>query len=707
MLYIKENEIVRLLRLSLKHWKLFVLSFIGCFALAGMYLLIKNKQWNVTTSVAISDTAGASSSMAGMMAKSAGFGDLLGIGGSVVDNEIVIMKSHTVLYEAVKELGLNVMYTNRPKLKRKVYFQDSPLELISDSPIMGDTLNMGLTFKIKVSADGKRAEIYGKTAKRKTFVDIEADLPAHFDTDWGSFTLRTTEFYEPGETMRMKIMYGSYSATAQSLLEDLEYDLIDKKANVISISLKDINPTKTKALLNTIVKKYETYSLQAKNYQTEFTMNYLQRRIDSVSKELTDLEYAIENYKQNNKLSDLDAEMEVTIKQASSLREQQVAVETQYEIISQLEDYVKNPTNNYEPIPLNLGVEAAGATSALSEYNTLIQEYKHLILTTKGNNPSLNALKLQIDVARQGVVSTIESVKHGIDFTRRQINDQIATFESKVKSMPRQEREFIDLKRQQEIKQQVFVMLLAQQEQNMVNLIADAPKAQLVDKAYVYALPVAPKPKLILAIAFVFALFLPIVWLKFTSMMRKTIHDPEELKSIEGIREIHCMTGTEEDMRRLRSDILDHLERCNGKIITCFSMQNDEQRTVTAMAIAESIAATGHKVALINANLHPDAEREPLPTSDRVTVMTPDFTPDMLESKQFRNTIEQLKQTEDIIVIETAPFVFYPDAIPMLKYSDLQLVMTKRDVTLKKNLPYIESLIAMGYVQNLITIINE
>lgn len=685
MLYVNNQpELQKLAKQYLKNWKLFVLSLVGCMALAGAFLLIKNKQWNTLTTVYIDESGGGS--MASMAAKAAGFSDILGLGGGAVDNEIVIMQSHTVIRDAVRELGINVSYTNRPKIKRKVYFRDEPILLTSDNPTMGDTLRHALKFKIKVSADGKRAEVYGKDEERDVFVDTTVDLPAHFETGYGGFTLQTTPFFEEGEKLSIKIDYISYTAAAQGLMEDLEFDLVEKKANIIYIGLKHINPYLATTLLDAIVRNYETYSLEAKNLSTEYNITYLQRRIDTLSQELGELEYAIEAYKQGNKLSDLEAEMEVAVKEAQTIREQQLAVETQYEIIRQLEEYVKNPANDYSPIPLALGIDSKDAVTSLTQYNTLLSEYLRLSQTTAENNPSRELLEKQIKLAHDGVIVTIQAVRHGIEFTRQQVQAQMSQFEDRIKNMPRQEREFIQLKRDQELKQRIYVMLLAQQEQNFVMLSSDAPKAQLVDKAYCQVLPAGPNAKLILAAAFIFALFLPMAWLKVRDVSKKTLSDVSDIQGIDGLGPTHVMQGSDEDARRVRSSVIDALDHAGGKVVAVISMQPGEGKTATAQMLAESLRKTQRTV---------------------LEIASDQYDADTLESQAFKEDLARSAATYDVVIIDTPAFTLAPNALPVLKLSDVQVLVTRKDLTQKQNLAYAETLREMELLSHPVTLFFE
>ena len=109
----KQSEFLTLMKIYLKNWKLFVLSFIVCVGLAGAYMLIKNPEFKIAANILIKEDSksGGMSGMASQMMKGMAFGDMLSVGGSAVDDEVEVISSYSIIYKAVKELGLNAQYT--------------------------------------------------------------------------------------------------------------------------------------------------------------------------------------------------------------------------------------------------------------------------------------------------------------------------------------------------------------------------------------------------------------------------------------------------------------------------------------------------------------------------------------------------------------------------------------------------------------------
>ena len=123
----KQSGIVSLLIDYVKNWKLFAISLVVCVGLAGLYLIVKNPEFKVNANVLIKEDS-KSGGLAASMMKSMPFGDVLSVGGSVVDDEIEVISSYSILRGAVKELGLNVS-CSKGFLKKKNYYKDSPLSI--------------------------------------------------------------------------------------------------------------------------------------------------------------------------------------------------------------------------------------------------------------------------------------------------------------------------------------------------------------------------------------------------------------------------------------------------------------------------------------------------------------------------------------------------------------------------------------------------
>lgn len=654
MLYIKSNELNTYLKQYKRNWWLFALSLCGCLAVAALFILVKNKKFEVYASIYVNGGGGSSSLMASM-AKSSGFGDILGMGGTEVDNEIAIMESHHIAYHAVKASNYNVSYSSRPFIKRRNYWKESPISLTAVSPTYSDTLQEGLTWKIKLSADGTKADVRCKSFDHGTVCDLSGvALPADLKTGWGDFQLCTTESFKPGKAETFEVRWYSYTAVAQSLMRDMKIQLADKKADIIQLCHKDAIPARCQNLLNCFVDAYEEYSLQAKDDAVRLSMDFLQHRIDTVCSQLAELEAKIESYKLSHKLSDVEVQAALSIEKEAELEKQITELEIIIGNISELERYLDDESHRLDPLPI-VSTGSGDATEAIMAYNSSLNQYLELRQTASATNPTYKTAERQIAGSREALKLTIKTTKQNAQAGLRKLNSQNHQLLSMVNNYPKMEREFIEMKREQELKQKIYVTLLAQQEQNALNMSMDQPKSQVVDEAYANVLPSGPKASVLLIIALFLALFLPAAWLKFLDLLCPTVQSPEQVKALEGFHgDIHTLLDNDtKDLQQLALQ-LKSMAKEKDIQLTLISMQGEPETCTLANDLRNALSALG--------------------TGNHVVTIS--------EAPAFTQEITAMYQLED---------------------ADVALLVVRKGVTRKENLTYIETLLEKGLMNTMLT----
>ena len=111
------------------------------------------------------------------------------------------------------------------------------------------------------------------------------------------------------------------------------------------------------------------------------------------------------------------------------------------------------PANDHSIIPFGVGSAEAG--QALTSYNTLVLEYLNLANSAKKSNVALKTLDDQLEVVRknvrQAVDQTIDRINKQIDLMAKREN----AAQSKLGTIPAKERQFLELSRQQSIKNEL------------------------------------------------------------------------------------------------------------------------------------------------------------------------------------------------------------------------------------------------------------
>lgn len=745
----KQSGIVSLLIDYVKNWKLFAISLVVCVGLAGLYLIVKNPEFKVNANVLIKEDS-KSGGLAASMMKSMPFGDVLSVGGSVVDDEIEVISSYSILRGAVKELGLNVS-CSKGFLKKKNYYKDSPLSITPKIADMADTLRYAIEMKISISKEGiAKVKAYSMD---ELVGEAKSAFPVNLTTVFGNFTIDTTSFYDASKSRKYELLYGGYGSATEALMRNVDISLASKKANVINLTMEDEIPERGKDILNSIISHYNSYGIEEKNLVSERTAVFLQQRIDILEKDLTLIEKTVERYKEDNQLTDIESEAKIILDRSSDFKERLISAETQFSVISIIEDFLEAPENKYAVVPMSLGIEEESAVESLLAYNELLMERLKLLRSTKPGNPMIESMNEQVDATRQSVLMTIQSIKRGIEYARNDLRDQEKYFMDRIKGMPKQEREYIEIKRQQEIKQALYLYLLQQQEDNALKLAMENPKAQIIDNAYVNTRPVKPMKLLVAAAALLFAVMLPVFYLYGRKMLARKFQNAHQLQSTTSMAvmaEIHSANAemlfngsdseADEDVRTLRSIIFRALGNdVEHKAALVTSIKKGEGKTFVATNLALSMALLGKKVLLVDANLRNSALSSMAALSEgkldaglaqavlgermtqgviRQSSVNPNLyvlpaglvesnASELLLNSNFSALLNELKSVYDFIVIDTANLYDYSDTMPLFALTELAVFVTRANFSDKGSLDYAETLVEQHVISNYIYVVND
>ena len=121
-------DVVSLFKNYIKHWYIFAICIIACTGGAFLYYKLNKPVYQINANFLVSQDNEKGSNPQASLLKSFSFGSALG--GGIVEDEIFIVSSHSMLYDAVKKLGLNKTYTIHRDFIRSVYIRPNLLIFI-------------------------------------------------------------------------------------------------------------------------------------------------------------------------------------------------------------------------------------------------------------------------------------------------------------------------------------------------------------------------------------------------------------------------------------------------------------------------------------------------------------------------------------------------------------------------------------------------
>lgn len=494
----------------IRYWKLFFIA--GCISLvpAILYLIFYPKTYELMSRIQILEDKDFGSSGVGL-GEAAGLMKSFGLagngGGAInIDDEVATLSSNYILKQVVLELGTNVVYKKSYSFYK--LYEESPLSVIPDS-ITQESLEEGVSFHVKSNQDGSVKVKMEKTGETFSF----QSLPAQLKVEEGVFNISRRTVSDEDKSFSINVSVSPASWTAEEMAQDFLIEPYSKSSNVIEISCTEHERMRGKDMLNALMKVYNKNSTILKKEDGYKVMTFLDSRILEVMDNLDASERTIEAYKIKNKMTDIEYDVQFYVDAVKTLREKIVDLEAQTHIIDLLDAYVKDPKNKYSLIPTLLSVGEGDKGGAISTYNEALIEREKLKKSSKTISPLSEIADTQISKLRESVCLSIENTKKSAQYVLDDLKQQEQKVYDKMGNVPTYEREFLNYKRQQEIYQGVYLILLQKKEEIALSLGQDKDKGHIVDAAFVKKNPIAPRKLFAGIFMIIFTLVVPVVYL--------------------------------------------------------------------------------------------------------------------------------------------------------------------------------------------------
>ncbi len=723
-------------------WYYFVISVIVCVGAAYLYSKVKKPEYSVKANVLIAQEN------SNPMAEMGGLSSLFGTSGNV-DDEVFVLTSHSLYRDVVKELGLNARHVVKKGFLNSVFsYPTFPVDLKAD-PALLDTLTVGIAAKINVGEDGL-ADVTLKV-KRSVIGEVEdSKLPVTIETPYGAFTVVKTPTFPNGEEVSTKIQLSGYSAAAEDLALDIASDIPNRHTNVILLNINTVNTQYGKDVLNELIKKYNERGIGEKNAQSLKDAQFLDSRIALLTDDLSSTEENIQNYKQSNNIIDVEAEASYQTSKRGRLESALLEAETRLEILKFTRDFITDPANAYNLVPST--ADNSTTQAAITAYNEVVLRRMGLLNNAKANNTALRQLTEQIDAMRANINTSVEKAYQSAQIRVRDLKNEMGATEGTLGKIPAQERQFLNLKRQQAVKQQLYLFLLQRREETAMLLANAVPKGIIVDEAYALNEPIGMGRFAILLIGLFVGLLLPPLWMYIQKLTRNkfdTREEVEQLTSVPIIGEMsvdrsgdHLVVSTNNNssaaelFRLIRSNVMFILNNPNDKVMMVTSNTSGEGKSFISINLAASFALLGKKVLLIGMDIRnprlgeylnlrskfgltqylasPEVKiddiilRSPLTANLDVILAgpVPPNPAELLISTKVSNMVAELRKQYDYIILDTAPVGMVSDTFTLDRLSDATIFVCRAGYTPISDMRYLNEIHRQGRLKKLSLIVN-
>ncbi|PIQ17724.1 MAG: tyrosine protein kinase [Flavobacteriaceae bacterium CG18_big_fil_WC_8_21_14_2_50_34_36] len=738
----------------LRHWPWFVLTVLISLIIAYLYLRYTTTFYQTSTSIIIKDSKGRGA--ASELAAFEDIGLISGMNSNSIENEIEILKSKRLMTNVAKELDLHIRYFKEGKIKVTEFFANKAFSIKivnekEDVPYPTYPLYFKITspttLEITDSETNTKQEVNFGNRVSFPFADItilpSAVLQKNFDAK---------------EDNTFLVQFANLNNIVTYYQNAIQVSPVVKGGSVIKLTLNDPVKEKAQRILDELVSQYNKDATEDRNLVSLNTAAFIDERLQIITQELDSVETNKVDFKQENRLTDIQAEAQLFLENSSDLNKKQVNLATQLELVNSVVSYL-NKEDKTSLLPANLGISEGGIDGLITNYNQLVIERNRLLRSSTEQNPVVVNLTNQINQLRSNVITSLNNVRNSLQVSLRDIRSQEAVFGSKIAQVPGKEKVFRGIERQQGIKEALYLFLLQKREETSISLAVTAPKAKIVDAAYSSEGPVSPKSNIVLLAAFLIGLLIPFSIIYVNQLLYDKVRNRKDVErevgSIPIVGEIPKLDAKEEvlikqndrsilaeSFRILRTNLqylfVNKKDLESGKTIFVTSTVKGEGKTFATVNLALTLANSNKKVVVVGADIRNPQLHRYVPHSKKTKGVT-DFLvsktlniSDLIQKSDFNPHLDflfsgtippnpaelwlndraaimfaSLKENYDYIIVDTAPAMLVTDTFLISSFADVTLYVIRADYTERKLLEFPVDAVANKKLQGVAFVLNH
>jgi len=208
-----------------------------------------------------------------------------------IENDLLVLTSANLMQRVVDSLDLGVRYFSKGRFINNEIYPPKGAQLSFAEPkeasfglAMTLTIQDEQTFSL---AKGERDTLLCRFGNPFSYQGVTMVVDAALGLNTGDEII--VQIQNPAD---VAVQYAGSIETEQS-----------GRSDVVNIGLKDPAPDKAKAILETLVKEFNTLSVETKIESDRKTIQFIDERLQYITQELYDVEKEVEGYKRDKSLA--------------------------------------------------------------------------------------------------------------------------------------------------------------------------------------------------------------------------------------------------------------------------------------------------------------------------------------------------------------------------------------------------------------------
>lgn len=707
-------SIVKLLKILLSRWYWIGISFVLTFALGMLYLGITRPKFEAEAYMKYNQDN--KSSRFTMNADKILSG---GNSGSDYLAEIYIMRSITVLYNALDSLHSNFYFYTHAGLK--------PVNVYPSEPLTAKVLNYDIdTYqggKFTLRKNGKGYDLQFKNTDASP--DVNINLPNIKAGD--TVKIPGLSFLVQGVNSTYNTVHFNY--IDYWVIKGFAKDLIIKEAErelpILKASFSSDNADFTRDFLKAAINAYVAYDLEEKRLSSEQTLDFINEQVNTFEALLKKSSTRLEDYKKQNSLVDVQISSREYMQDLSELRTRKYMLDIQSRNIDNVVEDIKNNKDVVTNLVTTDGAPDQVLNGMVSRLNELRFQRKQQLINFSPTSPIIKNLDEEIEGHKKRIIENVNNQRQKNQNALQVINSQLDQINTKIGHIPAAERDLVYLTSDVDVNKNIYSLLLNKKLETSIVKAGVVPSFSVIDYPRI-AVKIFPRTVLLSCVFAILGIAIGVILIFIKRSVNDKFSDIDALNANPNIPVLgiinhypfnekvsdtslsHIYESRSvftETVAAIRTNVA-YLTGGGKKVIAVTSEVSGEGKSFVSLNLAISLTKINKKVVLMAADLRRsklhryfnDANRiglstyladdkqkatdivmhSGIPGLDYVTSGPVPINPsELIYLERFWALIDEFKQQYDFIILDTAPVGLVSDSIPILRRADINVFVLR------------------------------
>jgi len=636
-----------------------------------------------------------------------------------VENDIAVLTSQHILSQVVTRLDLQTKIYTAGRVNKILQFDNEYTRFVSVK-----TPNGYLYWDVEIANQ--------KASFTKDTLSFSINKGEVFSYQESEITLHDSLFLKDQTLIIEKYPLNDAIAALRS---NLTATAASKQGEIIDLNFVGVNKKRNEAVLNTVMQVMQDDQVVDKQLISKVSLTFINDRLEGLTKSIDTLSQKTIAYQMANGIFDPAAQTGNALANIVKGQEEAFSISIQLEIAKALLEKLQNQAS-YQLLPANIGIENESVNTLVDSYNQVVTQRNNLLISTTIKSPMVLQLSSQLDSAKAAIIKGVTRYIEGLETSLASYQKAEATTKGIVAGLPSKENTLRAYARDFKIVEELYIFLLERKEEASISYISALPNIKLLSYGVSDRNPIAPRVQIIYLVALLLGVLVPFGIFFLLKMLDTKINTRDDLEAgLKGITILGEMpladdaketneSGrglTAESARVLRSGLSFQLQTDKTNVICVTSTIKGEGKSFVSHNLAQSYAALGKKVIIVGADLRnpqlhkflgQKRENVGLTTylsnqnyNDIPSLITKSATPggldylltgaippnpsELLMRSRFKQLLEELKQSYDLILIDTAPLLLVSDTTAILPHCDSVVYVTRSQYSEKKTFSFI------------------